>query len=263
MQYAGPDTKLQDLLAENEAWNRLAMNGGECLKGRPAKTGSDWQEFKGGSGMPGYALFEDTDAGSYTDDNAQAVDMYAPSSIGANQNAYSLFMNNVRTVTGYFLQNGFVFNQGAGRVVWASTATNYALRDYNIPYRGGRSYWFTIANTNNRWFMCGRDNQDPGTYQCIEDRSATGGNLALSTDTSIFAENLNTNSNWYSGFTNPWRAENARIYRNGQPYNWSSNHRHTIDACSTSWPPSNALSGSLASGGTGYIYLAGVPLRCY
>lgn len=262
VQVVGPGASTEAFLAENDDWNNSAKRGG-CPKLEPLRNGSDWDEITIASGHNGVAVFEDLDAGQYTDDNAQGVDLVAPSSLGASQNAFSAFLNNVLTNGGYFLQDGFLFREdGTGRVIWADDRVGLVAQYYNISYTGGNSYRFTITYTSSVWQMCARDNQNPGTYTCITESQATGTHLAADLNTSIFAENANTNSNWYSGFTSPWVARNARIYRNGIGQNWSSNHRHTADACTASWPATDALSGSLANDGTGYVYPRYVPLHC-
>jgi hypothetical protein len=259
IEIVGPAVTLDEFLSNNQKWNNQSTS---CPKLRPLETGSDWTEIKLGSGSFGYAQFEDTDAGSFTDDNAQAVNLVAPSSIGNNQNLYSAFLNNVKTNTGYFLQNGLLFQSGSGKVVWTDDSHGLGAQTYNISYIGGHTYWVTITYTNGSWWMCARDNANPSSYTCAQEPNGTGNNLGADLNTAIWTENGNTNSNWYQGFSSPLQAWGAKIYRNQVAQNWSTQHRHTADSCSTSWPPTNALNGSLTGGSTGNFTLSGVPLHC-
>jgi hypothetical protein len=110
--------------------------------------------------------------------------------------------------------------------------------------------------------MCARDNANPSGYTCIIENNGVGTTMAANTNTAIWLEVQNTTSSWYQGWASQFQAYNAKIYRNSVAQNWSSNHRHTIDACTTNYPPANALSGSLTSGGSGYFILSGSPLDC-
>ena len=96
----------------------------------------------------------------------------------------------------------------------------------------------------------------------IIESNGVGTTLKADKNTAVWIENQVTNSSWYQGWASQIRVYNAKIYRNGVAQNWSTNHRHTIDSCSTNYPPANALSGSLVGGGNGYFTLSGVPLDC-
>lgn len=256
------DVSSQEVLEHIQQWNQKFVNT-DCLQGRPIQTGTDGTEVKSASPSPGWAIIEDIGAGSYTDDNGQQVTLVAPT-VGANQNNYSLFTNNVKSNTGYFMQNGFIFLKNtACSPGWADTGTGTAFQ----PYAGlptcisGRSYNLTISRSGGVWNYCIRDNTS-GTYLCQQRSQATGTNMSLSLNTSVWVENWNTNSNWYIGFTSPLHAYDAYLFRNGSPQTWSSQHRHTLDACTSSWPVGSAISGSLVSRGDAYFYLSGVPLKC-
>lgn len=111
--------------------------------------------------------------------------------------------------------------------------------------------------------MCMGDNDVPGTYQCVLQYGAPGTSLKPDRGTSIAVENSNSSSKWYLGFSNPWVVSDAAIYiGNNVPQSWQSQSRTTQHACQTSWPPQNAISGSLVGGQTGYFHLEGIPLYC-
>ena len=66
---------------------------------------------------PGYATVVDNDIGPYTNHNVQSVVLIAPT-VGDNQSFFSAFLNNALTVHIYLLQNGLIFENGYGDVVW-------------------------------------------------------------------------------------------------------------------------------------------------
>lgn len=231
----------------------------------PVTQGSDWTELKQTASENGKALFEDTDAGNYTNDNAQSVYLGAPLSVGNSQDqyGYSALLNNVLTDTGRFLQNGFLFSGGNGSAVYTDDNYSYSPQYYSMYFNAGDTYWTDITYTSGAWWMCEEDIAYPSlTYTCIPDNSITGTNLAPDPNTSVWAENANVGGSWYQGFSSPWRAWGAMIYINGVGQNWSSEHHHTSDACSTSWSPTNALNSSLIGCGTGYFILSGIPPYC-
>jgi len=267
----GPGTwNFEQFVADNQKWNNQFW-GSDCPKLKPAGSGTPGQEFKSPPGGNGYAAIENLDAGLYTDDNAQSVNLFSPQTVGTSQGASSALVNNVRTngSSFYILQNGLYFISGTGWVVWANSGTvpPYSINQYpinRIPYVPAHSYWFTISFTNGIWWMCANDNHVPngGSYTCEDDSNAIGTTIVADFNTSIYVENHNTNLNWYQGFSSPLRAAYARIYRNGVAQWWGNQHFHTNDSCSTNWPPANAITGSLVNGGSGYFTLSGVPVKC-
>ncbi len=260
----GPGMSREQFISETENWNR-DFRDRNCATLGPVREGSDWGEiYRDGVGA-GFALIENLSAGSYTNDNAQSVFLIAPSSLGSSQDTYSAFLNNVKTDSSTFfvLQNGFLFPNGEGRVVYTDINLGLVAQSYGIPYVGGDPYRFTITYTSSTWFMCAEDYNNPSTYTCMPSSgTGVGTTLARDLNTSIWVEDRNTNGNWYSGFSNPWQAYGALIYRNGIPQNWGSQHRHTVHECASSWPVTSAIGGSLTGGSTAYFYLGGVPLRC-
>lgn len=256
VEFTGPNITIDQINTNRQRWND-AMRGG-CI----TLTGADGDEFTGASPSAGYVFFENIDAGSYTDDNAQAVNLIGPTTIG-NSDAIAL-LNNVVTnsSTFYFLQNGFLFLNGNSFTVWTNTTQGLVAQPYTgLPYSGGISFWFTITYTNGSWWMCGYD-PSTSSYVCVSEPTGLGTTLEANINTSIFLEVQDTASNWYSGYSGNFQAWGAQLYRNGFGQNWSDQHRHTGHACSTSYPVSGAMTGSLVGGGTGSFIPAGAPLWC-
>jgi hypothetical protein len=227
---------------------------------------NDWDEIYIQKPIAGYALFENTDAGSYTDANAQSVNLVAPSAF-PNSSRGTYFLNNVMTDQGYFIQAGLEFYKGTGRVVWTDDSFGLHPQDYSpiIPYVASHTYRFTISYWSGHWWMCGQDNAVPSSYTCHPETKmgANGTHLNAEVNTSIWVETNETLPNWYSGFSSPFQAWGALIYRNQVGQDWTTQHRHTMDSCPfTGWPAQNALSGSLTGGQTGLFTLSGVPLDC-
>lgn len=263
IELVGPKTTLEEVISEHEQWNQdTALTGCQSLS--PVLSGSDWTEIKTSTHpYPGYAIFEDLDAGTYTDDNAQGVYIVAPSTPNTNEKFHVL--NNVRTngSTFYLLQNGLYLVGSSHHVSWTDTTHGYVAQFYSMSYTSGHNYLARITYTSGVWQMCAQDTSIPSTYTCILESNAIGTTLVADLNTSVWLENqISSNPTWYQGWPSTVQAFNAKIYRNGVAQNWSSNHRHTNDSCSQNYPATNALQYSLVSGGNGYFILSGIPLDC-
>jgi len=227
--------------------------------------GVDGQEYPETSMQfkPGYALFENLDVYSLINNRAQAAYFTAPLSTGTRQDVYSAFLNNVETNSSppYFLQNGFLFEASANSVVWSDDSHNLARQRYNMPYTYGDSYYF-VVNYDGTWGMCAGASSIPSSYFCQAEPLAQGTAIAGSPNTAIWVENWNQNSKqWYQGFTSKWAVTSALNCPNGVCVGWTSQHRHTTDNCSQSWPAFKAMSGSLVDG-TGMFVIKYVPPYC-
>lgn len=261
VEFVGPSAGQARTLDGLQRWNEVHQ-GRPCMRLSPLSEGSSGDELTRSSPSNGYVVFENVDAGSYSNDNAQSVFLGGPTTIGSG----AALLNNVKTNSGYFLQNGFIFTGGTGFIAWTSDSEGLdpVIYDTNeIDYDGTHEYWFTITYTSNVWQLCAQD-MTTSDYSCVLEYDATGTTLAGIIDTAVWLENQNTASNWYSGFSGTWYAREADIYLNGAYQDWSSDHLHTIHACGSPplYPTSNAMSGSLANYGTGTFTLSGVPLRC-
>jgi hypothetical protein len=84
-----------------------------------------------------------------------------------------------------------------------------------------------------------------------------------SDNTNVFFENYNKSIDWYNGFSNPVHAGQARFYRNGVPYNWSSDKK-VIRNCNSSWVDNGTvIVGNLKNDLGAQIKLDKVPLSIY
>ena len=139
--------------------------------------------------------------------------------VGNNQNHYSAMLVNGWTNqgctdpygnpwSGYFLQSGQLYADGDGHHVWADTTTGFVAQDFGVPYTQGQNCQYLIAKFSSGWTM-GFRNLSTGGYNYHIEPNAVGTKLVKNTNTSVFFENWNTNSNWYLGFTNPISVRNA------------------------------------------------------
>jgi hypothetical protein len=177
--FVGPNAAREGIISGNERWSAHVSQFG-CIKLTPMNTDSDGTEYSIPSPDPGRAVFENVDADSFTDDNAQSVNLVAPSSVGNSQNGSSALLNNVRTDSGslYVLQNGLNFQGGSGFVIWTDTTWGYDAQMYeDIPYSAGSDYWFGITFTDDAWFMCAYPHYDTNLYRCVGEPFGSGTTL--------------------------------------------------------------------------------------
>ena len=212
----------------------------------------------------GYAAFQNKDAGRYTDDNAQGVNIRTPSGFGTGQRHWSAALNNVKTNTSYFLQAGLYFKKSKPGVVWTEDKEGLKPRYFSsVPHLANTSYQFSITYGEGVWHMCAGNNDNTSQYQCILSEHATGTHLKEHASTSVFFENANSNANWHSGFPSTIRVSGAQIYRNGIGQAWSREDRITAHRCHPdSYPVSGAMSGSLKNHGSARWRMSGIPLAC-
>lgn len=168
VQIVGPEVEKEVILQENERWNSYARIHGCKKSQKPSdidafeyidspdtiiplpktdnedldqdqsnnntkaspRTGNDGQIVLRPSPSNGYAIFENINAGSFLDDNGQAVSIIAPS-IGPGQDLYSAIFNNIQVDSPiyYVQQNGLGFdtNQPGGSVVWTNDNYYYII----------------------------------------------------------------------------------------------------------------------------------------
>ncbi len=80
-------------------------------------------------------MFQNTEVGGWTDDNAQGVKITSPSGIGTAQDVWSSALNNVLTDDDYFLQVGLDFDENRLDVIWTEDAERLLLQYFtNVPY---------------------------------------------------------------------------------------------------------------------------------
>lgn len=83
-------------------------------------------------------------------------------------------------------------------------------------------------------------------------------------NTAIFVEVIGTPTNWYLGYSTPFRFHSAKIYVNGSGQPWQQQHKHTAHHCGAigTYPVDDAVKGTAITGGIGRFRLEGVPPRC-
>ena len=217
------------------------------------------------SGYRGFAIFQNTDAGSYTDDNAQGVRIRTPSETGSSQIRWSSALNNVMTNASHFMQTGMKFDDGDELIIWTDENEDLEPQEFDeVPYWADTSYQFSISRTNGTWFMCaGNDENIDEEYECVVSENAPGTHLKRSISTSVFFENANGNSNWHSGFPATISVSSAKIFRNGVGQAWSTEDRRTIHGCGQGeYPVADAMNSTLKNNGSASWELSGVPIAC-
>ena len=244
--------------AKNVAWNQDRTDNG-C---RGPRTDIDDEELSGPS--RGFANFKNTDAGRWTNANAQGVKITSPSGIGTAQNVWSSALNNVMTNDNYFLQVGLDFDEARLDLIWTEDEEDLDPQYFtNVPYLANTRYQFSITYTSGAWQMCAGNDEDISQYECIISGDATGTYLKLDDNTSVFFENANSNTNWHSGFPATVALSSAKIYRNGIGQAWSGEDRKTGHQCHPdSYPVDDAMSGSLVNNGSATWVMSGIPLAC-
>ena len=255
--------------AKDALWNRERSEHGCPLPWDDIETG----DFAGGRG---WAIFQNLDAGQHEDDNAQSVRITSPSTIGTTQIYFGAAINNTITHEAddgskFVLQTGMQFDPGSThggtQIAWTDSAQEDLLPQEftRVPYRASASYYFSNTYTHSIWWMCAGDDADlVRRYQCVTSPDAPGTHLIEDPNTSVWFENANPNSDWYTGFPETITVRDANIYRNGLPYAWTSETRRTVHNCGEGQYPVPQAMGSttLVNHGTATWILSGVPLNC-
>lgn len=225
---------------------------------------ADIQVDDSSDGTRGFAIFQNKDAGKYTDDDGQGVKIKTPSSIGTGQDSFSAALNNVKTNTGYFMQTGMIFRENDPYIAWSETAVGLVAYEFaDVPYKSNTRYQFSISRSSSTWQMCAGNDEDIDDYQCVATSVATGTHLKEDVNTSVFFENANDNDNWHSGFPSTVSVSHAKLYRSGTGQAWGSEDRWTVHACgSDQYPVSGAMNSTLKNNGSATWKMAGIPLAC-
>ncbi len=213
----------------------------------------------------GYAVFQNTDAGDYTDDHGQSVKITSPSDFGDDQVNWSAALNNVATNTDYFLQAGMVFDETEPIVAWTDETRGLnPVRYQSVGYSASTRYQFQITYWDSVWQMCaGNDEDIENEYECVLSRDATGTHLKEDPNTSVWFENANGNSDWHERFPSRIYVSHAKIHRNGVAYSWTSEDRLTVHRCPRGrFPVAGAMSGTLTNGRSTSWKISGVPYVC-
>jgi hypothetical protein len=131
-----------------------------------------------------------------------------------------------------------------------------------LPYYYGDTYKFEVGLAVSTWYAYGNnlDTGDHDTYYTIS--SVTGGtHFVYSTNTSIFFENANSETDWWYGFGyNPLEIKWAWERRNGSNSYWQYESKLVIDSDENVYSATDEITGSLLSFGTAYIHLDELPV---
>lgn len=190
---------------------------------------------------------------------SQSVQWNAPT-VGSNQNAYSLLLNNGWTNMGFLFQVGQEYHNYGGRNVWVSSTnscgycTNLFLKDGMdaVPYIVGHKYYYSISynSSTTYWTLYALDiTAMRGQGVLI---GSAGSRLIACADTGVYFENVNTNANWYTGFTNPIIVGEAfdRDYQC-----WLTDARYQTYLTGGQWPLNGAIVGNLVNFHKASFYL--------
>ena len=214
----------------------------------------------------GFAVYQNKDAGRYTNDNGQSVKIRAPSGIGTDQDLWSAALNNVLTDDDYFMQSGMLLKVGRTEIIYAEDHGDLEGEEFTqVSYSAGTLFQFKIIRNDGSWMMCaGNDEDIENEYQCVTSAHATGSNLKKDVATSVFFENANTSSNWNSGFPAAITVSHAKIIRDGVAYNWGTEDRRTIHTCGDGQYPVTGAMGdyTLKNNTIAYWLMSGIPLYC-
>jgi len=206
---------------------------------------------------PTFAIVQDTDPSWSQTIAAISAQWYAPYA-GTSQTHWSAFMvNGVTNGTARpFVQCGHVFySDGTGANIWSTTSYNYEAQPFDgVAYVEDHRYEFTVAYGGSSfgwWMGC----EDLGyDFQYFPDARIGGDHLVTDIGTGVFFENWNTNSGWYSNFTNPCYALGAADFNGNWKY-WDHETITILDAWGNTSSNNGKVTGTLVSGGTTYWYL--------
>jgi len=207
----GPGSSEEGYLQVHNSNNDAAKKGGPTKYGGPIQSftsseGSEAMTLGHYERVPTFAIDSTNDPGSETITYIDA-EWIAPI-VGTSQNHHSGLLVNGYTDTNYFMQAGQGYEQDGPRHIWCDDSHGLVGMDFGIPYVAGHRCFYFIAKFTQGWYMGMRD-YTSGQFNMVYELSATGTKLKKDLATSVFFENWNSNSNWYSGFTNPISVYNA------------------------------------------------------
>ncbi|MDD5094395.1 MAG: hypothetical protein PHV74_08465 [Dehalococcoidia bacterium] len=246
----GPNTSRSEYEKRNTEINKFCDKHGSLPKLGPSSStnGKSVAVQQQWAAHHAYAVDQNLDPGTMTIVN-QNVRWTAPQ-VGNNQNAYSALMDNGWTDNNAFLQVGQVYFQGAGQNGYAVSPTCEFVPFPNVPYVVGHPYLFTMYYSSSHWQLSVLDYQT-SAFQYVN-CSGAGSRLVLSDDTGVFFENVNTNANWYTGFTNPINVPLA-VDRGFEC--WGSDSIFQIYTAGGHLPINDAITGHLAQCNTASFHL--------
>ena len=276
--FSGPSGSKDEASGFRRQWNTQRDTNGCIQFVDPRSAGDSETEVSGKASQigtqyserPGYATVVDLEISTNTDTdyNAQSVVLTAPT-VGDNQDYFSAFLNNGYTDAsprGYLLQDGFVFEDGDGTVVWTDESWGLRPMLFLINYHVGHKYFFTISYTNGFWWLCVEDRDaETYTYRCRKSVHTEGDSLWGTDNTSVWVENQNENADWYEGFSRRLYAREAKNYVNGAGSGWSSESQELTHCWNETPDPDDhtgTIFGTLVDYGVASWRLDRVPLEC-
>jgi hypothetical protein len=210
---------LQSHKANNDTWEQygpIQLGGPPSLTSNENSINRNVASILTEDARPTFAIDSPTDPSSETITYIGA--RWIAPQVGSYQNAYSALMVNGMTDVyyplrerNYFLQSGQIYGNGIGYNMWADSDSGdegYQGVPFNIQYVTGHDCEYFVALFWDDWVMWMRD-YTAGQWDYHYEPNAVGTRLINDIATSVFFENWNTNSSWYTGFTNPISVSNA------------------------------------------------------
>jgi hypothetical protein len=154
--------------------------------------------------------------------------------------------------TSYFGQLGFAWVGSVEAAVWTDTTVNCAIQNTQIGYTAGHNYAFEIYTVSGVWNELGWDVTTGVGF--FNDQTGVN-NLTFKTNdinTSVWFENQNSQSStaWVKKYSSTLLSATAQYSPDNTNnwYNWDSDHSIDLFCTHNTSTPSQAISGTLASG---------------
>ncbi len=157
------------------------------------------------------------------------------------------------STTSYWAQVGIAWIFSLKKIVWSDTKESCYVREYirNI-YGDGNRYIFTISSSTSSpytWNICAI-NTTARLQECVQRNNISQGTFKTNDiHSSIWLENQNTTTNWYTFFGSNPQGGNAKYMKvgDGTLYNWDSASK--IDqACDGSRYNGIVITGNVTNG---------------
>jgi hypothetical protein len=223
----------------------------------------------------GWAAFQNQFGTTYPTASGQSIRMLDVPTWSGMGVGFVSFLNNVKTATNFFIQNGILYpkSQGVGypnptyaRIMYTHSDLGLIPVTYlNLVYVAGHDYTFTIAKVyaSPDWYACAT-HHEYNIYECSGPVQA-GPVMAATQNTNVWVEVQSTALQWYLQFSPQYiQFSEATTVVSGLHYDWTSEHLYTAysSSCGTQYPWNNAFSGQLSNNGIGIIYLNHAPRQC-
>ncbi|MDE1861982.1 MAG: hypothetical protein KGI33_03610 [Thaumarchaeota archaeon] len=195
-------------------------------------------------------MFMDSIMPSFSSSGTNSVTFFLVNALEANA-VDSNGCSPAYDTSSYFAQTGFAFAQTTDGPTWTDTDQSCVAQVPNVTYGSTDTWKFEIyVNTSGYWVIYGDDISNNQKFTHTSGVSPTY--TTMKTDdvnTSIFFENQNTNTSWYSQFQSSVNA--TALYRDhssGNWYNWGADTQEDID-CSGN-PYTYPYTGQVIESGT-------------